>query len=433
MQFYYSFQAWESKNTSHTQCSTFLLKKKKCFDTLQNPQSVCKLKFNSGLMLNLVWFVFFSKEGPINFKALRAKFQEDVLLAQYISKRPAVAEKPKYVPPPVVSGMTIAAENNSPVLSRVIYRDGLRASGGTRPNSFPPHLQQTSPSSQFANGDSTAKQSLKERHMPLVLPAFPVKEQKTDSPVAQLLHAQDPDSVKVAFSQNKIKKKGLLLPFKSTKASKVSAGNGEEPTYADLTTRPSSAPGELPSIKMQPTENGGSVQSDNSNVTECSQSSPDAPITPPSSETSVDSDNKFISTLERAKKKFSRRQMLISTKPKSFRSPDYAQAVNVFPFATNTESVSTDPPLMPPFGLPHMACISARPFFKAGNSLRSKFNSYFDYKHIFTEKLKAKKYIKKLINHISLLKTPHMMYCIYAKKKNVFFFLLPVNVFIKNI
>lgn len=374
MQFYYSFQAWESKNTSHTQCSTFLLKKKNCFDTLQNPQSVCKLKFNSGLMLNLIWFVFFSKEGPINFKALRAKFQEDVLLAQYISRRPAVAEKPKYVPPPVVSGMTIAAENNSPVLSRVVFRDGLRASGGTRPNSFPPHLQQTSPSSQFANGDSTAKQSLKERHMPLVLPAFPVKEQKTDSPVAQLLHTQDPDSVKVAFSQNKIKKKGLLLPFKSTKASKVSAGNGEEPTYADLTTRPSSAPGELPSIKMQPTENGGSVQSDNSNVTECSQSSPDAPITPPSSETSVDSDNKFISTLERAKKKFSRRQMLISTKPKSFRSPDYAQAVNVFPFATNTEGVSTDPPLMPPFGLPHMACISARPFFKAGNSLRSKFN-----------------------------------------------------------
>lgn len=304
------------------------------------------------------------QEGPINFKALRARFQEEALLAQSRTSRPAVAEKPKHFPPPgghcstVVGSINIAAENKTAVIPRVIFRDGLRASGGKRPISFPPHHQQNSPSFQLANGDSTTRQSLKDRHMPLVLPVLPGKEQKTDLP------------------QTKIKRKGLLLPFKSSKASKVSTESAEEPTYADLTTRPSSAPGELPSIEKQTTEDGVSLQSDQS-TTECPLSSPDIPITPPSTETSVDSENRIISTLERAKKKFSRRQMLISAKTKSLRSPDYASREKAFPSPPkNIESVEPDLPLPPPVCLPHLACISARPFFKANNSARSKYPEY---------------------------------------------------------
>ncbi|XP_023277630.1 uncharacterized protein LOC111666519 isoform X1 [Seriola lalandi dorsalis] len=321
-------------------------------------------------------------EAPINFKALRAKFQEEALLAQCKAGRPAVAEKPKLLPPPgghcssVVSNISIAVENKTPVPPRVIFRDGLRASGGKRPISFPPQLQQTSPLSQPANGDSTTRQSLKVRHMPLVLPVQPVKEQKVEPPLRKE-HKLEPEPVKEILPQTKIKKKGLLLPFKSAKASKVSGENGEEPTYADLTTRPSSAPGEMPSVEKQTTEDGVLLQSDQSTA-ECPLSSPDIPITPPPAETSVDSDSRIISTLERAKKKFSRRQMLISTKHKSLRSPDCNSKDKAFPSPPkNTDSVGSDLPVPPPVCLPHLACISARPFFKANSAHKSALTKQF--------------------------------------------------------
>ncbi|XP_074544954.1 uncharacterized protein LOC141804434 [Halichoeres trimaculatus] len=308
-------------------------------------------------------------EGLINFKALRAKFQEEALLAQSKTSRPAVAEKPKHLLPSgghcssVVSSINTAVENKTQA-PRVIFRNGLRSSGGKRPISFPPQPQ-TSPSSQPANGDNTTRQSLKDRHMPLVLPALPVKEQRVEPPAKK-----DPEPGKDALPHTKMKKKGLLLPFKSAKASKVSAENGEEPTYADLTTRPASAPGELPSLEKQTAEDRVSLHSDQS-ATEFPLSSPDIPLTPPPAETSVDSDSKIISTLERAKKKFSRRQMLISAKSKSLRSPDDVSRDKTFP-SPPKPTQSAEPELsLPPAGcLPHLACISARPFFKAKNSTR---------------------------------------------------------------
>ncbi|XP_049453220.1 uncharacterized protein si:ch211-188c16.1 isoform X3 [Epinephelus fuscoguttatus] len=324
------------------------------------------------------------KEGLMNVKALRAKFQEEALLAQSKTSRPAVAEKPKHLPPPgghcssVVSSINIAVENKTPVVPRVIFRDGLRASGGKRPISFPPQPQQTSPSSQLTNGDSTTRQSLKDRHMPLVLPVLPVKEKKTEPP-SKKEHKLEPDPGKEVLPQTKIKKKGLLLPFKSAKASKVSTENVEEPTYADLTTRPSSAPGELPSVEKQTTEDGVSLHSDQSTA-ELPFSSPDIPVTPPPADTSVDSEHKIISTLERAKRKFSRSHVLISAKPKSLRSPDYVSKDKVFPsLPKNADCVEPEPPVPPPACFPHLACLSARPFFKANHSSRkSPLDKHFD-------------------------------------------------------
>ncbi|XP_028450024.1 FYN-binding protein 2 isoform X3 [Perca flavescens] len=311
------------------------------------------------------------EEGLRNFKALRAKFQEEALLAQSKTTRPAVAEKPKCFPRPgghyssVVSSINIPGENETPAVTRVIFREGLRTSGGKRPISFPPQPQQTSPSSQLANGDGTTRQSLKERHMPLVLPILPVKERKTE-PSAKNEHKLEPG--KEVLPQTKIKKKGLLLPFKSAKASKVKAENGEEPTYADLTTRPSSAPCALPSVEKQTTEDGALLQSDQSTA-ELPFSSPDIPTTPPSAETNADSDNKIISTLERARKKFSRRQMLFSAKPKNLHSPDYVSRDKAFPLPPQN-IVEPELPIPPPVFLPHMAYLSARPFFKANHSTR---------------------------------------------------------------
>ncbi|XP_010769633.1 FYN-binding protein isoform X2 [Notothenia coriiceps] len=309
------------------------------------------------------------EEGLSGFKALRAKFQEEALLAQSKASRPPVAEKPKYLPPSgghfssLVSSINIPVENKPPV-PRVIFRDGLRASGGKRPISFPPQPQQTSPSSQPTNGEATIRHSIKDRHMALVLPLLHAKEKKTEPPVKKE-HKLDPEPEKEVPPQTKIKKKGLLLPFKSTKASKISAENGNEPMYADLTIRPSSAPGEL-SLERQTIEDGLSLPSDQSTA-EYPLSSPDIPITPPTAESSVDSENKFMSTLEKAKKKFSRKQMLISVKAKSWRSPDFASRDEAFSSPPNN-LVEPELPKLPipsPVYLPHLACLSARPFFKA--------------------------------------------------------------------
>ncbi|KAM6989277.1 uncharacterized protein LKV04_008957 [Tautogolabrus adspersus] len=203
--------------------------------------------------------------------------------------------------------------------------------------------------------------------MPLVLPSLPIKEQKTEK-AAKKVHKHVPEPVKDDLPHTKLKKKGLLLPFKSVKASKVSTENGEEPTYADLTTRPSSAPSELPSVENQTADDRISLQSDQS-TPEFPLSSPDISTTPPPAETSVDSDNKFISTLERAKKTFSRRQMLISAKTKSLRSP--VPRHKMFPSPPqDIQSAEPELSFLPAGCLPHLACISARPFFKAKSSGR---------------------------------------------------------------
>ncbi|CAF97619.1 unnamed protein product [Tetraodon nigroviridis] len=310
-------------------------------------------------------------EGSINFKALRAKFQEEASLARSKASRPAVAEKPKQLPPSgahccsVVSSINGAVEHRTPALPRVVFRDGLQASAGKRPISFPPKVQQTPPSFQCANGDTATRQSLRERHMPLVLPFIPVKEHKSELPATRELKLEE-ELGKEAVLQSKIKKKGLLLPFKASKAARISGENGEEPPYSDLTVRPSSAPGELPSVEKQPVEDGLSVQRDPSTA-EFLVSSPDIPDTPSPADTSVESDNKILSTLEKAKKKLSCRQMLISAK--SLCSPDHASKEKAFP--SPPQKAEPELPIPSPVCLPNLSCLSARPFFKTNNSAQT--------------------------------------------------------------
>ncbi|XP_061755268.1 uncharacterized protein LOC133552029 isoform X6 [Nerophis ophidion] len=242
--------------------------------------------------------------SAIKFQALRAKFQEEALLVQSKSTRPAVAQKPKNLPPApgghcssLVNSVNVATENKSNMLPRLIFRDGLRASGGRRPISFP--HQETCPPSPPHSGERRTGQGLKEGE------------------------EEELETVKEVFSQSKVKKKNVLLPFKS-KVSKLNPEKVEEPAYTHLSTRPSSAPGELTSGETE------------TSVDAVCHS--DVSVTPPSAETSLG----FMSTMERAKKKFSRRQMLISSKTKSLRSPS--------------------PVLLPP-----LACISARPFSRVNS------------------------------------------------------------------
>lgn len=316
--------------------------------------------------------LFLTSEGSINVKALRAKFQEGAK-----SVRPAVAEKPKHFTPSgghcgsVVSSMNMAVVNKTGVVPRVIFRDGLRASGGKRPISFPPGPQQTSPTWQRSGENGAARQSLEDRHMPLVLPVPPVTEQRAELPLRRE-HRLESELESDEVPQSKFKKKGLLLPFKSSKATKGNAEIGEDPTYVDLTTRPSSAPADLASEEKPGTDDGASLHSEQP-APEAALASPELPITSPPVKSTSDSDNKILSTLERAKKKFSYKHMLISAKPKALRSPDYGSRDKTF--LTPPKNAESGPKAPSPVGLPHLACISARPFFKVDSSATSEFVS----------------------------------------------------------
>ncbi|XP_024130125.1 uncharacterized protein si:ch211-188c16.1 isoform X2 [Oryzias melastigma] len=305
------------------------------------------------------------EDAPISFKALRAKFQEEALLAQSKSTRPAVADKPKHLPPPGghCSPLVSAAgvDSKTLVVPRAIFRDGLWGSGGKRPISFPPQPHQACTPPQ--DEGTTTRQTLKERHMPLVLPVLPVKNQKLESPTEKE-GKPETDLGKEVLPHTRVKKKGLLLPFKSARTSKFHAEDGEEMTYSDLTNRPASAPGELPSIEKQSVEDGVSLQSDQS-TTEYPPSSPDIPRTPPPTEVRSNSDSRIFSTLEKAKRKFTPRQILNSTKPKRLNSPEYASREKAFPSSPKISDTFCSPaPIAAPACLPHLACISARPFFK---------------------------------------------------------------------
>uniref|UniRef100_A0A4W5KVS9 Si:ch211-188c16.1 n=1 Tax=Hucho hucho TaxID=62062 RepID=A0A4W5KVS9_9TELE len=298
------------------------------------------------------------QEEPINVKALRAKFQEEAR-AQAQARdqhRPAIAEKPRRLPPTVPGGQCStlmssihSAVENKPVIPRVIFRDGTRVSGSKWPVSFPALVLQAIPptpphQNSLHNGGrdctATAKKSFKDRHLPLVLPGLPLKEQKNDLPP----HKEVP-------LPTKCKKKGLLLhhPFKSTKVSKVGGEPAEEPAYAGLTTnRHSGAPVEGLVMDRNKAEDRLPLQVEHSS-TECPTSSPDITITTPSEGPGEDSSSmvsatQFFSTLEKGKKRFSPKHLLVYARPKSLRS----NGVHLPDPSSTTDKGVHLPPLRPP-------------------------------------------------------------------------------------
>uniref|UniRef100_A0A8C6TQ32 Uncharacterized protein n=1 Tax=Neogobius melanostomus TaxID=47308 RepID=A0A8C6TQ32_9GOBI len=261
----------------------------------------------------------------------------------------------------------MAVEHKVPVVPRVFFRDGLRTSGGRRPISFPPHPQRY-PNPQTADGDAPSWHSFKDRHMPLVLPVLP-KEYKAGQGLGKEQKLEMDNLL-----QTITKKKNMLLPFKSSRPAKNGTEHGEEPTYADLTCRPASAPGELPSVVRINTDDRALLQG-SENVSESTISSLDITISPPSAETHTDSESRVFSTLEKAKKKFSRRHVM-SPKPKCS-SPEKGSKgkAQASPTKSTRSSHSTDllvpPPIPSAPNLPNFLYISARPFCKGATTFKS--------------------------------------------------------------
>ncbi|XP_029498861.1 uncharacterized protein si:ch211-188c16.1 isoform X1 [Oncorhynchus nerka] len=340
------------------------------------------------------------QEGPINVKALRAKFQEEARAQAQAQDqhRPAIAEKPRRLPSTVpgeqeqtchpqdgalMSSIHSAVENK-PVIPRVIFRDGTRVSGGKWPVSFPALVLQAIPpkpptpphQNRLHNGardcTATAKKSFKDRHLPLVLPGLPLKEQKTHLPP----HKEVPPPTKC-------KKKGLLLhhPFKSTKVSKVGGEPADEPAYAGLTTnRHSGAPVEGLVMDRNKAEDRLPLQMEHSS-TECPTSSPDITITTPLEGPGEDLSSmvSIFSTLEKGKKRFSPKHLLVYARPKSLRSNGVHLSDHSFTMDKGVHLPSTDYeshapehdlPAPLPVCLPHLPCVSALPFKMNDSSRR---------------------------------------------------------------
>ncbi|XP_061094063.1 titin isoform X2 [Conger conger] len=159
------------------------------------------------------------QEGSLDFKALRAKFQEEAALRQ-MKNKPAIPEKPKLIPPPgarvsLLSSINVAVENKNPVIPRVVFKDAKTGSEAKRPLPVVPTKPPVRDSNfnmemldhqQKKEGD-VVKQAFKDRKLPLVLPAVPVVTKSNPAP--------PPKSVQP-------KKKGFLAFKKFSKSGKES-------------------------------------------------------------------------------------------------------------------------------------------------------------------------------------------------------------------
>ncbi|KAL4656035.1 hypothetical protein GN956_G6302 [Arapaima gigas] len=124
------------------------------------------------------------REGLPDFKAIRAKFQEEITLNQ-IRNKPAIPSKPKQVPSagptfPFLSATSTASENTPAVVPRLAFKDTKRCLVFKRPVSHPLPLPPCTPP--LFNGDESARCSFRDKRFSLVLPVQP-KEQRSHRPV----------------------------------------------------------------------------------------------------------------------------------------------------------------------------------------------------------------------------------------------------------
>ncbi|XP_017328524.1 uncharacterized protein si:ch211-188c16.1 isoform X2 [Ictalurus punctatus] len=241
-------------------------------------------------------------EAAIDFKSLRAKFQE----GSQLKDRPVVLEKPKrFLPTASRAGsVTVSSvEDKNPAIPHFNLRDDQKMLSGKWPSAmascfFPPAANGV--------GSGVARRSLKDRHLPLVLPASSTASSNNPKQEATA-------SSKLVTSPIKCKKKAMPTPFRPAKFSK---------SIKDILENAEHPESSKPQSEHYTVGNGFSHHNGGSNPGS-SCPSPDQPSTP--SPTAEDPSNggsipHVLSTLERAKKRFSPKNLLVYTRPKSFYS-----------------------------------------------------------------------------------------------------------------
>ncbi|KAK1797436.1 hypothetical protein P4O66_008814, partial [Electrophorus voltai] len=248
-------------------------------------------------------------ETAIDFKSLRAKFQEET----QSKEAPVVHEKPKRFPPPTgISGpffvrMDSDEGANNPLEPPVIIREDQRMPSAKRPVSVPSCFQATIPN-RNTNGSVVTRQSFKDRHLPQVLPVSISNEAKLDPATAS------------KFITSPIKyKKAMPIPFKPNKFSKcikdILEHVGEPGEKSQLCKMP------VEGSEMEASSMGNGFNHNNAGSLCTNQEQPVTPPPPPEENSSTSgSVTHGLSTLEKAKRKFSPKNLLVYAKPKSFYS-----------------------------------------------------------------------------------------------------------------
>ncbi|KAK7158476.1 hypothetical protein R3I94_004942 [Phoxinus phoxinus] len=234
------------------------------------------------------------QEACSNFRSIRAKFQEEL----QVRNRPVLPEKPKKRLPtagvgrsgPITMSLSSAVETQTPSLPRVIFREDLKIPLGRRPVSFPSFPNTTSEVSRSGE-DGHNRQSLKVRHLPLVLPLSSEPKPDSSAPCS-----------KAVTSPLKCIRKQFPTPFSLTKVSACAKEVGKNGLRSALSA-----------------ESGESHPC--ASLERSATPSPSESLTDSSSGTGSVShffDQHVLSTLEKAKRKLSHKSLLVCGRPKGF-------------------------------------------------------------------------------------------------------------------
>ncbi|XP_028831664.1 uncharacterized protein LOC114787909 [Denticeps clupeoides] len=236
-------------------------------------------------------------ESSINVKSLRAKFQEE---AQDKS-RPPVPGKPRRLPvagPRCASLMTSfntsVGTKTMPVLPKVPVKE--------QPSAHPSATSGTVGS----NHVGTAKPLFKDIHLPLVLPIPFSAEPRHHSPPK--------GAIPTSTCQ-----KAAFMPLKSEEAEQGSAVGAAKPAHGCFRNREGSK----------------------------RESRHPCPETPPQADPASPTDHGVLSTMEKAKRKFSPKQLLEYARPKGFYSSS-PPTVSPPPSSTDYENLASDRTPLPP-------------------------------------------------------------------------------------
>ncbi|XP_066537051.1 FYN-binding protein 2 isoform X2 [Hoplias malabaricus] len=240
-------------------------------------------------------------DTAIDFKSLRAKFQAEI----QSKEKPTVPHKPRRFPLPAGGATSLSVNtssagegNRAPPLG--ILGEDHKVGPVKRPIPVPPCF--------FHHGNEggsvVTRLSLKERQLPLVLPTSSSHEPNHDSAAS---------STKLVTSPIKCKKKAMPTPFRPSRFSKcikdIIEGAGEHAVNGSSQNFPV-VDSTLNGANGFPYHNGAS-----NSGSECP--SPEQAVTPPPTAENSSATH-VLSTLEKAKKRFSPKNLLVYARPKSF-------------------------------------------------------------------------------------------------------------------
>ncbi|XP_073704298.1 uncharacterized protein [Garra rufa] len=261
------------------------------------------------------------EEACTSFKSLRAKFQEEI----QVRYRPMVPEKPKRLPAsaigcsgPITMSSPSDVETKTISQPRVILREDLKTNSVKRPVSVPSFPGATYEVGR--SGDGPNRQSLKARHLPLVLPLS--NEPK---------HESSPPPKKKITSPLKCIMKPTPTPFSLTRVSVYGKETGKNGLGLLKNSSTFNVQAEESTLKTTSTE---AVEVASNPVPPCPGRDCSAPSSPNYSQTdsspgSVTNffDQHVLSTLEKAKRKLCHKNLLVCGRPKGF----YASKAHVLP------------------------------------------------------------------------------------------------------